>query len=334
VAISAVPATASPAATTVATVAPASAGVQTGDPWIAFQWQRGPGDGILLMRPDGTDTHPLFDAPKPDTFHPDWSADGSQLAYEVAGAHADDIGLANADGSAPTILVDRSSECASICGDVAYPAWSPDGRSVAFIRFDFEGEVHHGCAIEVIDVATGSRRVVYAGPAGTVLDYPRWSPDGGSIVFEATAFPDKTLPRGAATGSTISIIDAVKEGAEPRVLTKPSEFATYPDWNPTTDLIVFTTYDLGEFQATDEPSNLYTIRPDGTALSPLTSYGRGGQRATQPTWTPDGTRILFTLVGQNPGFDSPRRAAFIDADGANLQVLTGSATHPRLRPVP
>ncbi len=324
----------SPAATSPASVAPDTPAVQTGEAWIAFQWQRGQGDGILLMRPDGSDTHPLFEVSKPETFHPDWSPDGSRIAYEVAGAKADDIWLAGADGSSPTALVDRNAECAKVCGDAAYPAWSPDGRSIAFIRFDFEGEVHQGCVIEVVDVATGTRRVVYEGPAATVLDYPRWSPDGTSIVFESTTFPDANLPVGAATGSIISVVDAVKPGVKPRVLTKPDQFATYPDWNPTGDLIVFSTYDLGEFQATDEPSNLFTVHPDGTTMSPLTSYGPGGQRATQPSWTPDGKRILFTLVGQDPSFDNPRRAAFVDADGSNLQLVPGSATHPRLRPTP
>jgi Tol biopolymer transport system component len=109
--------------------------------------------------------------------------------------------------------------------------------------------------------------------------------------------------------------------------------ATYPDWRRVDDRIVFTTYDLGEFQQTDEPSNLYTIQPDGSGMRQLTHYGHAQERATQPTWTPDGSRILFTLVGQEPGqFDGPRHAAFIDPDGTGLDVLGPAATHPRVRP--
>ncbi len=101
----------------------------------------------------------------------------------------------------------------------------------------------------------------------------------------------------------------------------------------TDGLIVFTTYDLGEFQGTDEPSNLYTIRPDGSGLTQLTAFGLGERRATQPTWTPDGERI-FTLVEHAPEFDRPRRAAFIDPSGNGLTILEPSATHSRLRPDP
>jgi Tol biopolymer transport system component len=320
--------------TPVGTARPSPLAVQPGEAWIAFQWQRGPGDGIFLMRPDGGDSHPLLTASKPETFHPDWSPDGTQVAYEAAAGRADDIWLVDADGHHPTKLVDRSTDCIPLCGDAAYPAWSPDGGSMAFIRFDFDGDQLHGCVLEVVEVATGTRRIVYEGPASTVLDYPRWSPDGTSIVFEATTFPDPSLSKGKATGSTVAVVDAAKPGAKPDILTKPAMFATYPDWSSSGNLIVFSTYDLGEFQATDEPSNLYTIKPDGSDMSKLTSYGSAGQRATQPSWTPDGKRILFTLVGQDPSFDNPRQAAFIDADGSNLQVLSSSATHPRLRPAP
>jgi Tol biopolymer transport system component len=68
-------------------------------------------------------------------------------------------------------------------------------------------------------------------------------------------------------------------------------------------------------------------------MTALTSFGRAEQRATQPTWTPDGSRIMFALVGQEAGFDNPRHAAFIEADGSNLVDIGVIATHPRLRPV-
>ena len=109
-------------------------------------------------------------------------------------------------------------------------------------------------------------------------------------------------------------------------------YATYPDWRPGSDEILFSTYDLEEFQATDEPSNLYTIKPDGSGQTALTTFGKAEQRATQPTWTPDGSRIIFTLVGQQAGFDNPRHAAFIERNGSNLVDIGVAATHPRLRP--
>ena len=118
---------------------------------------------------------------------------------------------------------------------------------------------------------------------------------------------------------------------QPVVLTDWSIYATYPDWRPGSDAIVFSTHDLEEFQATDEPSNVFTMNPDGSGLTALTTFGKAEQRATQPTWTPDGSRIIFTLVGQQAGMDNPRHAAFIDADGSNIVDIGVDATHPRLR---
>jgi Tol biopolymer transport system component len=178
--------------------------------------------------------------------------------------------------------------------------------------------------LEVVDVASGRRTTVYETHEG-LIEYPRWSPDDTRLAFE-------TLTVGASASwlSTVTVGDGPGTA---RPITEKSLMATYPDWRRAGDLIVFTTYDLGEFQQTDEPSNLYTIHPDGSGMRQLTHYGHGQERATQPTWTPDGARILFTLVGQDPGrFDGPRHAAFIDPDGTGLRVLDPDATHPRVRP--
>ena len=147
-----------------------------------------------------------------------------------------------------------------------------------------------------------------------------------------TRYPDSQINVGTATGSTIGVVSVTEEGAKPVVLTDWSMYATYPDWRRGSDEILFSTYDLGEFQATDEPSNLYTIKPDGSGLTALTSFGRGEQRATQPTWTADGSQIIFTLVGQRADMDNPRHAAFLDANGSNINDIGVVATHPRLRP--
>ncbi len=187
--------------------------------------------------------------------------------------------------------------------------------------------------IEVQDISSGDRRVLFRAPSKTALNYPRWSSDGQSIVFEMTQYPDTQINSGTATGSAIAVIDVTGEGAKPVILTDWSMYATYPDWQRRgSDEIVFSTYDLREFQATDEPSNLYTINPDGSGLNTLTTFGKAEQRATQPTWTPDGSRIIFTLVGQQAGMDNPRHAAFIEGNGSSIEDIGVVATHPRLRP--
>ena len=319
-----------------ATVAPSasrpSAPTQVDEPWIGYQWARAGGDGIYLVRPDGTESHELLPDATYDAFHPDWSPNGAQIAFDAATDDGFEIWVVNVDGTNAAAIVRRSIDCAISCGEVAEPAWSRDGSKIAFVRFQLGASGFEAAVIEVQDVASGDRRVVFRAPSKTALDDPRWSSDGQSIVFTMTRYPDTQITTGTATGSAIAVVDLTKEAAEPIVLTDWSMFANYPDWRPGSDEIVFSTYGLGEFQSTDEPSNLYTIRSDGSGLTALTSFGRAEQRATQPTWSPDGSRIIFTLVGQQAGFDNPRHAAFIEADGSNLVDIGVAATHPRLRP--
>src|SRR2546425_1417579 len=72
----------------------------------------------------------------------------------------------------------------------------------------------------------------------------------------------------------------------------PSARATFPGAN---GRIAFST----DFS---NPSQIYTMRPDGTGLRRLTHVS-AGHAATNPAWSPSGTRIAFsvaTLDPQNP----------------------------------
>lgn len=296
---------------------------------VVFQWIAGSGDGIYIMDRDGSNVRPLYTS---NAIHPDLAHDGQRLAFEVSTPEGVDIYVGAIDGSSPTLLVDHAI-CPDFCIEVTSPAWSPDDSTIAYIRnrYDVKALRLIASTLEAVDMVTGATQVIYSAPTDRFLGYPRWSPDGTQIVFVATFLDsDPTAP---VVGSTIFVIEAAPD-AQPVALTEPDMFATYPDWSPTDDVIVFTTYDLGEFQSTDEASNIYTITPDGSDMAAVTSFDRMDQRATQPTWTPDGKRIIFTLVGdsgQGAEFDGPRQAALIDPDGSNLEVIEGAATHPRSR---
>jgi len=59
------------------------------------------------------------------------------------------------------------------------PAWSPDGRSIAFV-----GVTLHGSKIEVARLGVGSAPRRISGPRLEATD-PDWSPSGRQIVFSA-----------------------------------------------------------------------------------------------------------------------------------------------------
>ena len=266
--------------------------VLPGEAWILYQDL-----GIHLVRPDGTDDHliaPEYSGDHGDwlegAYNPEWSPDGTQVMFLDSIHPGWPIMVANADGTNVRQVV----ACDKGCQVLDAPAWSPDGKSVAYARFEGEwppDQYTSRYSIEVADLETGLQRTVVSfdavpGEPAMMFDYPRWSADGKSLVI---AIDKLDAAQTTHTASAIAVVDAQGPGeSTPRFLTDWSMWAAYPDWSRSQDLIVFSTYNWAEFPFTDEPSNLYTIRPDGTDLKQLTTYGRAGERAVQPTFTPDG----------------------------------------------
>ena len=310
--------------------------VQPGEPWIVYQWET-PSAGIYLVRPDGTDNHPVLAEPGTDFQHPDWSPDGARIAYSVDWR---DIRVAGADGSDPVVL----STCAAPCPDnIDLPAWSPDGTRVAYRRLIVAGGIYTGSAMDVVDVATGERTTLFETASPEFLEGLRWSPDGQRMVLELSHYGDGQQPvpvEGPLPDfkTAIAVVD-LRDGpsAKPHIISSWDIHAASPDWNPADDRIVFGTYDLSDFNETDEASNLFTVGADGTDLKQITTFGREGNRATQPGWTPDGKRVIFTSI-ERSGYHNAQ-VGFVDADGGNLTHGLAAATpvyvtHPRLRPTP
>jgi Tol biopolymer transport system component len=243
-----------------------------------------------------------------------------------------------ADGSDAGPLIG----CELPCQQLSNPSWSPDDTKLVVQRYDkVEGTEAERCYLEVIEVATLARTVILEGPDGSdgvwdCYEHPRWSPDGSEVVFTATRWEqsgDEWIRAGAPVGvaSTAGPADQ-----EPRFLTDAAFDATHPDWHPSEDLITFGTRHLAENQDVWLATNVYTIRSDGSELTQVTEYGDGDVRATYPTWTPDGERILFNyILPVTTGDGGARSFAYISPDGTGHRVVPGVSGHEgRFRPVP
>jgi Tol biopolymer transport system component len=317
------------------TETPSAAG--PGEPWIVSQAGAGDGDGLYLVRPDQSGWHLISGDLPAFSYHPDWSPDGTRIAFEL-GQDRSEIWAMDPDGSETIVL----APCpAATCNMLGSPAWSPDGTELAYVREDPPGVARpgFGAYVEVRDLATGKTRVVAKpGPVGDEYvesGAPRWSPDGKRLVVTVTHWTNPPTEPMVASSIAVVATDGSDAG-NPRILTDPGLFGAYPDWSPDGEWIVFNTHDLAGFQETTKAANLYRIKPDGTGLTQITRFGENDTRATQPSWTPDGLRIIFTWVGRVPDNSyGARKAALIDADGSNLTVLDDVwTTHPRLQPTP
>lgn len=137
------------------------------------------GAGIWLIDIDGTDLTRLVAAP---AGAPDWSPDGARIAFHVFGpfwnpaADGGRIDVVNVDGSNRRTLM--QSPVGTWLRD---PAWSPDGRSLAYARGNFD------VSTLLVAGAEGESPRALTQPRtddGYQVDLgPEWSRDGRWLTF-------------------------------------------------------------------------------------------------------------------------------------------------------
>ncbi len=162
---------------------------------------------------------------------------------------------------------------------------------------------------------------------------PRWSPDGSKIAFTSSRSGDYE----------IWVMNA--DGSDRQRLTRRSGWDGLPRWSPDGARIVFT----GEIRDEEGLANfeLFSINSDGSDLRQLTntmSLKKHGEPASEeaghshhhdtawnsvPTWSPDGSLILFSsnresegvtpfLYTMNPdGSDQKKFGLFTAVDGSD-----------------
>jgi len=131
----------------------------------------------------GGATRPLSDS-SAMIFNAVWSPDGKRIAYARADSMRDmQVWVMNADGTGARQLTKfPGSE-----GHPQWPAWSPDGRSLAvqagvYNTPDHAKDVAH---IWTVDVASGKATKLNAHEEPYLDETPSWFPDGKRIAFQS-----------------------------------------------------------------------------------------------------------------------------------------------------
>ena len=191
------------------------------------------------------------------------------------------------------------------------PAWSPDGRKMAFSASGSD-----------VDIWVQTSDGYNAHDITNDPDHPdlgaSWSPDGRQIVYWRQNFD--------GTGS-IWVMNA--DGTGQTQLTDDSVTNATPSWSPDGSRIAFMTNRDGN-------NELYTMAPDGSDLQRLTTTP--DVQEENQDWSPDGSMIAFDSCPAAT-YPCPGSADYnifvMAADGSGLTQLTtdtGIDAHPSWSP--
>ena len=171
--------------------------------------------------------------------------------------HFWDIYTMTADGLDPVRLTDTEA-------DDTLPAWSPDGRRLAFVS-DRDGNRE----IYLMNTDGSDPVNLTQNPAEDWT--PNWSPDGTQIAF--ASFRDGNWE--------IYIMDA--DGSNQHRVTRSNSANYSPAWSPDGEWIAFVSNRTGNLE-------IFVMRPDGTDLRQFTNDPATDQT---PTWSHDGRQLLW-----------------------------------------
>jgi TolB protein len=206
------------------------------------------------------------------------------IAFTRTTAAGSSIAVVEPDRSGFRTLIENAQE----------PAWSADGRSIAFVRKSSRGD--WDIFIANAD-GSGARELPIPGHDE---HNPAWSPDGTQLAFEE-------YPPGQ-----IYVMNL--DGRRKRKLTNDQDLyidnesisaAGHPDWSPDGRSILY-----------DTTEHAYLIHPDGSGHVTLHGHGEDGD------WSPDGTHIA-SLEGRCPPTNAGYEWICIEsADGTSAHQLT------------
>ncbi len=196
-----------------------------------------------------------------------------------------------------------------------------NGR-IAFLRWDGNGIAQVFTANPDL---TAEQQLTF-GEAGS--GWPAWSPDGTRIAFDS----DRADPDRSDDHLVNDVFTMRADGTDVRKVTDSVGFSGDPAYSPDGSLIAFDA-DRGVPSTDPEPPSalpglsVWVIRPDGTGLRQITTPP-AGRTDTEPRFSPDGTRLLFTRFRtghtlRNGGLQGDQSAIFtVRLDGTGVQRVT------------
>jgi Tol biopolymer transport system component len=237
---------------------------------------------IYVMFEDGSNQRKAIT----NGYSPKISPDGKKILFLRNGLTGSEIFVANIDGSGISQLTHNGEWTLS-------PAWSPNGKFVAFVSGeDISGVVENLNPFDIYTMnADGSEKRRLTNTPNFERDVT-WSPNGRQIAFMRDL--------GSTYNGPFNIFTMNEDGSNQVNISGNSCSDFHPSWSPKGNTIAFVTNCGGSNTEVFHMPEIYVMNSDGSERKRLTyisdEANENRRYAYYPSWSPNGLKIAFTAV--------------------------------------
>ena len=228
---------------------------------------------IQVVRADGTARRRLAAGTLPI-----WASRGNRLAYlcgrrveAPAGGTASALCVVDARGERRRVVARGVVVGAGVSSETTGAAWSPRARELAYAGSE---------GIFVVGADGRGRRRVARTARRLAINSLAWSANGLRLVFT------ETIPQ-----NDLEIFTVAADGSGARPLTRNDVNDLQPSWAPDGRRLAFVRLTAARPARPD----IWVMNADGSGQRLIRRNG------VEPAWTSDGSRIVFTRFGTEPG---------------------------------
>ena len=278
---------------------------------------------IYTTTATGKNRHRLTSSRRYSSFSPSYSPNGKRIVFVrrrqratvVRSARELDLWTMNADGTHPRRLTWTKTI------DEFSPAWSPDGKRIAFAA-QTRGQSAAPEGIWVVGIDGRGRHQLKPGYAAD----PTWSPDGSKIAFSGVDL---------ASDTGLIVVMSSDGGAATELLRDPGYFDRAPAWSPDGARILFISDRASDPQG-DQQDDLWVMKSDGSGVAPVVGITSDDEGSA--SWSPDGHRIVYGVSDRSSQHQNGHLEV-TRADGTGSRPITKSCSEcesggPSWQPLP